>query len=150
MTIRYRHLALFVPDLQAAETYYRALFAMEVITREALQPDGSWAQLPPGKGWGEAEVAGITPGMVGLRREAFVLALFAGNPQPGQIVFIGLHMPAGEMAAVGRRLTGEELVMSQGPAHLTFRDRFQYSWQLNLPSSEFAGAGTAPSSWLDV
>lgn len=35
MHISFRHLALIVPDLQAAEHYYQSVFDMELIGREA-------------------------------------------------------------------------------------------------------------------
>jgi catechol 2,3-dioxygenase-like lactoylglutathione lyase family enzyme len=35
MNISFRHLALVVPDLRAAEDYYRSIFDMELIGREA-------------------------------------------------------------------------------------------------------------------
>ena len=74
MNCSLRHIALFVPDLRAAERYYRSVFDMELIGREAELEDGLWYTLPFDKGWDEAESAGIELGMVGLRKDEFALA----------------------------------------------------------------------------
>jgi catechol 2,3-dioxygenase-like lactoylglutathione lyase family enzyme len=45
-----RHIALFVPDLRAAERYSQSIFDMELIGREAELADGLWYTLPFDKG----------------------------------------------------------------------------------------------------
>jgi catechol 2,3-dioxygenase-like lactoylglutathione lyase family enzyme len=45
-TLAYRHVAITVPDLESAEAYYRGLFDLEVITREALTADGDRSAIP--------------------------------------------------------------------------------------------------------
>ena len=59
--MRYRHIAIFVPELQSAEVYYGEIFGLDVIVREGPVGPGSeeWAQLPRDKGWADAEAAGI-------------------------------------------------------------------------------------------
>ena len=79
-----RHIALFVPDLRAAESYYQSIFDMEIIGREAELADGEWYTLPFDKGWDEAEAAGVELGMVALRKDEFGLALFRGDAPPGR------------------------------------------------------------------
>jgi len=37
-----RHIALVVPDLRAGEDYYRSVFGMGLIGREAELADGLW------------------------------------------------------------------------------------------------------------
>jgi catechol 2,3-dioxygenase-like lactoylglutathione lyase family enzyme len=54
-----RHIALFVPDLRAAERYYQSIFDMELIGREAELADGLWYTLPFDKGRDEADAAGL-------------------------------------------------------------------------------------------
>jgi catechol 2,3-dioxygenase-like lactoylglutathione lyase family enzyme len=88
-----RHIALFVPDLPAAETYYRTVFGMDLVGREVLQNDGLWYSLPVDKNWQAAQAAGIVPGMSALRSGSFVLALFHGQATSGQVYVIGLEMP---------------------------------------------------------
>lgn len=150
MSIAYRHLALFVPDLEAAEMYYRNLFAMTVITREAADRDGTWQQLPPDKGWAEAKAANIKLGMVALQHDAFVLALFPGDPQPGQIFVIGVQMPDSEIEAVRARLTPNDMVLDTVNNQLLFMDRHMVSWQLVPEGAPFQGAGDAHGHWLDL
>jgi len=56
-----RHTALVVPDLRAAEGYYRRVFDMELIGREAELADGQWYSLPLDKGWDEATLHRVRP-----------------------------------------------------------------------------------------
>ena len=54
--MRFRHVALLVPELRAAEDYYTSLFGMGVLFREAPQEPGGpdaelWATLPQDRGW---------------------------------------------------------------------------------------------------
>jgi catechol 2,3-dioxygenase-like lactoylglutathione lyase family enzyme len=76
-----RHISLFVPNLREAEVYYQSLFQMELVGREAELDDGQWYTLPVGKGWEDAEAAGIELGMIALRKGNIALAFFAG-PHP--------------------------------------------------------------------
>jgi catechol-2,3-dioxygenase len=54
--MRTKHMALHVPDLEHAEEYYRHVFDLDVVTREApssgdLADDEAWAQLPHAATW---------------------------------------------------------------------------------------------------
>jgi catechol 2,3-dioxygenase-like lactoylglutathione lyase family enzyme len=81
-----KHIALFVPDLRAAEDFYGRVFGMDLLFRESdVDGEESWYALPPDKGWQDAERAGIDLAMVALKRDAFVLALFRGAPKPGTL-----------------------------------------------------------------
>jgi catechol 2,3-dioxygenase-like lactoylglutathione lyase family enzyme len=148
---RLTHVAITVPDLEAAEIYYRDLFAMDVITREAATSDGD-AQLPLDKGWADARRAHVELYMVALRRGTFVLALFdESSPAvdrdatPFRPLFVGLLMSPDEIAKVqtapgddgGWRESGE------------FRDRYGIIWQLS-PFDRFVGAGERAGKWLAV
>lgn len=77
------HIAIIVPDLQAAESYYQSIFGMELIRREAELADGLWHTLPFDKRWDEVEAAGVKLGMLALRKGKFVLALFRDVETPG-------------------------------------------------------------------
>jgi catechol 2,3-dioxygenase-like lactoylglutathione lyase family enzyme len=145
-----RHIALVVPDLQAAEHYYRTLFDMQIIGREAEQADGQWYTLPYDKGWEEAQAAGIALDMVALRKGQFVLALFKGDASPGQVAFIGLTMDADEIAGVHARLPKELQGSEANPAGLEFVDPFQITWQISLPGSEFSTSGDFSGRWLEL
>lgn len=87
--MRYRHIAIFVPELHSAEGYYREIFQLDVIGRPVDSGFEEWAQLPRHKGWADAEAAGIEMGMVALGRDDFILALFTGEPSPGQVYASG-------------------------------------------------------------
>lgn len=148
MNISFRHLALFVPDLRAAEEYYQSIFDMQLIGREAEQADGLWYTLPFNKGWEEAKAAGIELGMLALRKDQFVLALFKGGASPGQVGFIGLKMPSEEIARVKDRLPEDAEMSDNGPNYLEFRDPFQIVWQISVPESEFRTSGHSANRWL--
>jgi catechol 2,3-dioxygenase-like lactoylglutathione lyase family enzyme len=108
--MRTKHVALHVPDLQHAEEYYRHVFDLDVVTREALTSGGSltddepWAQLPHAATWEDARLAGLEIQMVGLRRGDLLLALFPGDPQPGTVFLIAVVATAEEIASVRGRL----------------------------------------------
>jgi catechol 2,3-dioxygenase-like lactoylglutathione lyase family enzyme len=145
-----RHLALFVPDLQKAEGYYRSIFEMELVGREAMLEDGLWYSLPFDKGWEDAREAGIELGMCGLRKGSVVLALFRGQAAGGQVYVIGLEMPVEQIARVRERLPQDTLVMEAGPGSLTFLDPYQITWQISQPGGEFRTAGEYAGRWLQV
>lgn len=150
VTPAYRHVAISVPNLEEAERYYRRLFVMEVITREASMPDGD-RQLPPDKGWSDARAAGITLYMVALRRGAFVLALFdEASHASGQTavarrpLFVGLVMDATEIGRLRERLGDTERWDDDSGG---FRDQYGIVWQPSS-SDRFAGSGESSSRWI--
>jgi catechol 2,3-dioxygenase-like lactoylglutathione lyase family enzyme len=150
VTVSLQHIALFVPDLQAAEAYYQALFGMELIGREAERADGLWYTLPFDKGWAEAGAAGIELGLTALRKGDFVLALFAGAAPPGQVVAIGLAIPPEEIAAIRARLPADTQAAMDEPSVLEFRDRYEITWQIAAPSSAFRTSGELAGRWLEL
>jgi hypothetical protein len=150
--MRYRHLAIHVPDLREAEAYYLGLFELSVLLREALASGGEpddWVQLRPDQSWTEAEAAGVEVGMVALSSNDFVLALFPGHPSPGQIFAVGVVMNEEEITGVRSRLTDVEHVLSFEQGWLDFVDRFQLHWQL-AASPDFVGSGDATDRWLNT
>lgn len=142
------HIAITVPDLEEAETYYAHLFDMELITREALTEDGD-RQLPLGKTWADAETAGIDLYMLALRRDRFVLALFAETSEHVDGVrrplYVGLRMTDREVAELRRRLLHGEVWDEQEGG---FRDRYGIGWQVSS-EGEFRGSG-ARGRWIAI
>jgi catechol 2,3-dioxygenase-like lactoylglutathione lyase family enzyme len=145
-----RHIAFFVPDLQAAEEYYRSLFGMQLIGREAPLEDGQWYTLPFDKGWDDARAAGIELGMVALRKGGIVLALFPGVAAPGQIFAIGLTLSPEEIAGIRSRLLADAQVGGDEPGGLEFRDPYLITWQLSVPGDGFRTAGDFAGRWLEL
>jgi hypothetical protein len=122
---------------------------MALIGREAQLENGLWYSLPPDKGWGDAEAAGIKLGMLALRRGAFVLALIEGDAQPGQVYAIGLRMNRQEIAEVRARLPANAEVERNDSESLVFRDPYGIAWQINTRGG-FQTVGEFTGRWLKV
>ena len=142
-----RFIALVVADLRAAEAYYRSVFDMELVGREAPGEDGQWYTLPFDKDWDDAIAAGIELRMLALRKDEFVLALFAGDAPGGQVYMIGLSMSPAEIAAVRSRLPADTYLRTDAPARLDFRDPYGITWQIS-PGELFRTAGDWAGRWL--
>jgi catechol 2,3-dioxygenase-like lactoylglutathione lyase family enzyme len=145
-----RHIALVVPNLREAEEYYQSVFQMQLIGREAELDDGQWYTLPPGKGWADAEAAGIELGMLALRKGDIVLALFPGPHTPGQVYAIGLALPLEQTSEVRNRLPPDAEVIVDQREQFNFRDRYGILWQLVPPRDEFLMNGDSADRWLEV
>jgi catechol 2,3-dioxygenase-like lactoylglutathione lyase family enzyme len=145
-----RHIAVYVPDLRSAEHYYRSVFDMALIGREAELADGLWYTLPFDKSWDQARAAGIELGMLALRKDRFVLALFRGDAPAGQIFGIGLMMLAEEIAMVRGRLPADTQISEDAPDRLEFRDPFRIMWQISVPGADFRTAGDFAKRWLKL
>ena len=145
-----RHIALVVPDLREAESYYQSLFQMELIGREAEMEDGLWYTLPRDKGWEDAEAGGIDLDMLALRKGDIVLALFQGSNPLGQVFAIGLAMPREQVDEVRKQVSPEVDVTRDREGHFHFRDRYGILWQLVPPRDEFLMNGEVSGRWLEV
>lgn len=150
---RFRHLALFVEDLRESEEHYVRLFDREVLFREApLEAGGPqaeiWATLPSDRDWEDAAAAGIELGMVALRRNDFILALFAGKPAGNQVYAVGLVMDVKEIEGVAGRLSPAS-VETKEDGWLAFVDRYGMRWHL-ADRAEFRSYGAAFDRWLDL
>jgi catechol 2,3-dioxygenase-like lactoylglutathione lyase family enzyme len=145
------HIALFVPDLREAETFYQHVFGMHLLMREAELDNHLWYTLPTDKGWDDADAAGIELGMLALRRDAFVLALFQGKPVPEDTVLeIGISMTAEAIAAARDRLPDTVELVKHERGDLMFRDPFGYLWHLWLAGKAFRSNGESSGRWLEV
>lgn len=135
-----KFIALVVPDLRAAEEYYRSVFDMQLIGREAQLEDGLWYTRPFDKGWDDAKSAGI---------ELDVLALFSGDALQGQVFAIGLTLPPKETAGVRSRLPAGTVVDTDEPERLEFRDPYHITWQIS-PGDAFRTAGDFANRWIEL
>ena len=143
-----KFIALVVSDLRAAEAYYRTVFDMELIGREALLADGLWYTLPFDKDWDDAQAAGVALGMLALRRGGFALALFAGEASPGQVFAVGLAMSPEEVANVRSHLPDDTPAHGEG-TRLEFRDPYGILWQISTGDT-FQTAGTWAGRWIEL
>ena len=146
-----KHIALFVPDLRAAEKFYGRVFGVEPVFREsAVDGEETWYALPPGKGWEDAERAGIEVGMVALKRDEFVLALFRGTPRAGTVNEICFGLAADELEAVRARLREEAITPEHGEHWLRFDDPFGFRWTVQEPHIAFKSSGEIAGRWLSI
>lgn len=150
MTVRLRHVALVVPDLRPAETYYQTIFSADLIGREARLADGLWYTMRPEHNWDDADNGSIDIGMVALRKDEMVLALFAGGAETAQPLFIGLAMEPAEIALVRSRLPQGTEVTADTASGLAFRDRYGVRWQLSDDATPFRTAGEIGQRWLEL
>lgn len=121
---------------------------MTVLGRETWGEDGQTYALRPGKGWDEAESAGVDIRFVALRRENVTLALMAGEASPGQILAIGLVMDLAEISRVRKRLDAVTPIADEAD-YLEFLDPFGVRWQLTT-SRDFLHAGQIADRWVEV
>jgi catechol 2,3-dioxygenase-like lactoylglutathione lyase family enzyme len=144
-----KYLALYVPDLQAAEELYRRVFGVEVLFRET-ERDGEWRTLPAATTWDEAVAAGIEVGMVALGRESFVLALFPGTPQRGAVYEVSIGLGADEIDSLRAHPPDGVHLLEHSNGFMRFEDSFGFRWVLQLPDAEFRSSGEIAGRWLDV
>ncbi|HXG75396.1 MAG TPA: VOC family protein [Gaiellaceae bacterium] len=147
--MRVKYVALFVPDLRAAEAFYAGVFGMALRFREA-EVDGVWRTLPPEKGWADARAAGIELGLVALERDGFVLALLHGSPFPGTLHEISIGLAPEELATLRERLPASADVFEERPDHVRFRDPFGFRWQAQAPDAPFRSSGEMAGRWLRI
>ena len=150
MAYSFGHLALFVHDLHQEEAFYRQAFGLEVLFREAEGEDGTWGTLPAGKGWEEADAAGIEIGMVALGRDGFVLPLFPGRPPPGAILEIGIVVPPEEIEPIRSRLPDGAVIRRHEYDDLIFEDPFGFVWHVNGSDDGFLSNGEIAGQWVDL
>jgi catechol 2,3-dioxygenase-like lactoylglutathione lyase family enzyme len=149
--VSFGHIAIIVPDLREAETFYQHVFGMKLLFREAELDDNRWYTLPSDKGWDDAEGAGIELGMLALKRDAFVLALFQGKTVPEDTVLeIGVRMAAEEIVAVHDRLPDVVELVKHEYGDLMFRDPFGYLWHVWPEGEDFQSNGQSGGRWLEV
>jgi catechol 2,3-dioxygenase-like lactoylglutathione lyase family enzyme len=143
------HIALFVPDLQEAERFYKDLFDMELIGREMEREDGLGYTLPFDKGWEDVKAADMVLDMTALRKGNFVLALFRGTKLPGQVYVIGLSTSKKEIKAIHDRLHMDTKLMGYQPGILEFIDPYSITWQIGVKPT-FRTAGDFANRWIII
>ena len=148
MTLVCKYVALHVPDLRAAEAFYRDAFGMELLFRERQAEDGTWSTLRPELSWDDAVALSIDVDMVALRRDAFVLALFHGTPTPGTVYEVCLGLTPAELEDVRARAVESATVNESQPAFLRLEDPFGFRWALQQADASFRSSGEIAGRWL--
>jgi catechol 2,3-dioxygenase-like lactoylglutathione lyase family enzyme len=143
-----KYLALYVPDLRAAEGFYREAFAMDLLFRESEREGGTWHTLGADLDWDDADARGIDVDMVALRRDAFVLALFRGTPAPGTLFEISIGVMPEDAAAIGHRLAAKATVLDSASAWLRFEDPFGFRWVVQPHDAVFRSSGEIAGRWI--
>jgi hypothetical protein len=123
---------------------------MDLLFREGRLAADDWATLPLDKDWEDADAAGIELGMVALRRDEFVLALFQGTPQPGTVHEVCFGLEADEIDAVWARLPKDGAPPKHTRGFLQFDDSFGFRWTLQELDVPFKSSGEIAGRWLEV
>ena len=148
MTFVCKYVALHVPDLRAAEGFYREAFAMDLLFRESEHEDGTWHTLRADLDWDDADARGIDVDMVALRRDTLVLALFHGTPAPGTLFEICVGVTLDEADAIRARLVDEATVLESAAGWLRFRDPFGFRWAVQPHDAAFRSSGDIAGRWI--
>ena len=144
-----KYVALYVPDLRAAEAFYRRAFGVELLFRET-ESEGQWWALPAERGWDDAAAAGVEIDMVAVRRDDLVLALFRGAPTPGAIHEVSIGLDPEEIDRLTRQAPDGLEIVEHRDGFLRFDDPFGFRWVLQRPDAEFRSSGQIAGRWLDV
>ena len=148
MTFVCKYVALYVPDLRAAEAFYREAFAMDLLFRESEREDGTWHTLRADLDWDDADARGVEMDMVALRRDALVLALFHGTPAPGTLVEISIGVTSEKADAIRARLGAEATVLESASELLRFQDPFGFRWVVQPHDAVFRSSGEIAGRWI--
>ncbi len=145
------HVALRVATLRDAESFYRTLFGLGVLFREASVADG-WRTLPAGAEWDDALAAGIDLGLSMLARDGFKLALTAADAAPGaghlDHVNVEVDGPDLERLRADAPALGCRLAVDR-PHVIVIDDPFGVRWEISLPGLTLS-TGERTGAWLDI
>lgn len=143
-----KYVALYVPDLRAAEDFYREVFSLDLLFRESRGPDGTWRTLRPELSWEDAAEQGIEVGMVALRRAEVVLALFPGAPAPGTVYELCIGVGPEEVGEVRSRIERTTTILEAEARLLRFQDPFGFRWAVQPADARFRSSGESAGRWL--
>lgn len=127
------HLVMLVDDVPNGESYYKELFDLEVLFREAAL-DGEPGTVPDEVSWDEALGKGVTPYMSFLGRDEFYVAVAGSEGQQGtgRLDHIALAVDDEAFEAITERADSLGCdVEENAPHHRVFRDRYNVEWELN-------------------
>lgn len=127
------HLVLMVDSVPDGESYYRELFDLEVLFREAAL-EGEPGTVPEEVTWEEALDSGATPSMSFLGRDEFYVAVagVGGRAGTGRVDHIALAVDDEALDAITQRATSLGCdVEENAPHHRVFVDEYDVEWELN-------------------
>lgn len=127
------HLVLLVDDVPDGESYYRELFNLEVLFREAALDDEP-GTVPENVTWNEALNRGVTPYMSFLGRDEFYMAVASAAAQQGtgRLDHIALAVDDRAFDVITERADSLGCdVEENAPHHRIFTDRYDVEWELN-------------------
>lgn len=127
------HLVLLVDDVPNGESYYRELFDLTVLFREAAL-DGEPGTVPEEVSWDEALDGGVTPYMSFLGRDEFYVAVASAEGQQGtgRLDHIALAVDEEAFDVITERADSLGCdVEENAPHHRVFLDRYNVKWELN-------------------
>lgn len=142
------HVAITVPDVPAAEDYYRSLLGLTPAFRD-VEIDGEWYGLRPDSDWRAAD--GCTNAVSALGNGALMLFLEQGDQAPGLPHRIGLHLALEDLTQLRIRAFEHNADIDINHAGLLrFRDRFGIQWEAGLAAYDrpaALGAGARLGRW---
>ncbi|SEP12951.1 hypothetical protein SAMN04487948_11581 [Halogranum amylolyticum] len=127
------HLVLLVDDVPDGESYYKELFDLGILFREAAF-DGERGTVPDDVSWNEALQKGVTPYMSFLGRDGFYLAVAGASGQQGtgRLDHIALAVDERAFDTITERADALGCnVEENAPHHRVFLDRYDVEWELN-------------------
>lgn len=127
------HVVLLVDDVPDGESYYRELFNIDVLFREAALDDEP-GTVPEDVTWEEALERGVRPYMSFLGRDEFYMAVASADGQrgTGRLDHIALAVDDDAFDEIPERADSLDCHVDQNaPHHRTFIDRYDVEWELN-------------------
>lgn len=123
------HLALAVPNIGAAEDYYRELFQLSVTFREGRKA-GRYGKLPDGIDWETAMAHDVDPGRSVLQREEFALAL-TERPDanlPTRLDRIALRIELSDLGPIASRAASMGCAVEERESGAVITDHYGVEW----------------------
>lgn len=131
------HVVLRIPDLPAAESFYRELFDLDVLFREGVKDDAV-GKIPDDLDWSEATGRGVEPTMSFLGRDEFALALMEAeddvDPETGRLDHLALALDAADRDATRDRAADLGCEYEEKSDAVFVTDRYGVEWELNAAS----------------
>lgn len=135
----FQHVAIRVADLQAAESFYREFFGMEVVWRVRRARE-QWEFLPADYDWESGFRLGIVPQFVLVKNGPLALLLqYAGRgtvfAEP-RLLHLSIAVSSGTLATLKAEVLIRGFPIAENREHsFVFRDPFGLTWHLTDAAS---------------